>query len=141
MLSRGDVQDVVDCVSPAALRDDTLWSRRVAAPAIRLATHTMPHLSEFGNGVGYAAVLCLAGSVASFIGILHEILVPDPSGVSADGGGGEEEEAFNDGGTGLARKVVAMLGTALSPLLLAKDVADVSSLCDVLVGTQSVISL
>ena len=125
MLSRGNVQDVVDCVSPAALRDDELWSHRIAAPAIRLATRTMPHLSEYGNGVGYAAVLCLAGSIASFIGMLHEILVPS---VAADDG--------TDRGS-LARKIVAMLGTALAPLLLAKDVADVSSLCDVLVWTSN----
>eukprot|EP01051_Picozoa_sp_SAG22_P019933 SAG22_NODE_3844_length_1505_cov_2.236842_1_plen_334_part_10 len=139
VLSRGDVQAVVECVEPAALRDDAAWCTKIARPSIRLATHTMPHLSQFGDGVGLAALICLTGSVASFIGVVHAILFPEQLGM----GSAEEEgsDPIEDGGTGMARKILAMVGRALAPVLLAKDVADVSSLCDVLVNVLNELRL
>eukprot|EP01052_Picozoa_sp_SAG31_P025968 SAG31_NODE_2316_length_5951_cov_7.632262_7_plen_484_part_00 len=128
LLSRGDVQEVVDATNPTVLTDEAMWSTRVAQPAFKLATNTMPNLSRYGNGVGLAALVCLAGSIASFIGVVHDILTPPETTE-------DEDDGINDGGTGRARKIVAMIGTALAPILLAKDVADVSSLCDVLLNS------
>jgi hypothetical protein len=134
VLSHADVQKVVDCVKPTALSDDDIWCKQVAQPAIRLATHTMPQLSEYGNGVGLAALLCLMGSVASFIGVVHDLLSDADSSI-------DDAQAIQDGGTELPRKVVAMVGTALAPVLLAKDVAGVSSLCDTLVDAVNSLRL
>eukprot|EP01051_Picozoa_sp_SAG22_P009030 SAG22_NODE_724_length_7634_cov_11.669808_3_plen_175_part_00 len=52
-LAEDDVAELVRAATPQAVNDDGVWTRTVAQPAIKLATHTMAELSDgWGTGTG-----------------------------------------------------------------------------------------
>ena len=116
VLAQGEVVEVVTSTTPEAIADDERWTTTVAQPTIRLATHTMLHLSSgWGTGVGVAFILCWLYSGVMFIRMVHEIWRGDPD--------------YN-----VVYHALPLMLAALAPIMMAKDVAHVSSLCDRLVN-------
>ena len=123
-LANDDVVEVVKQATPAALKDDDQWTATVAAPAIKLATHTMAHLSEgWGQGTGIATVGLWIFAVCRFAMFL--------GGGCATAGDGTCDSGTSDTfAQAVQKELMPSLGAALAPLLIALDVAHVSSMCD-----------
>ena len=111
-----DVKEVIRAVDTEAVSHDDRWTTAVAQPASRLATHTMSKLSEgWGRGTALGALCCMLSSLKIFFDLVHQI---------------ETEPLETLSLMVLTRRFGAMVVTGLAPLLLAKDLARVSSLCD-----------
>ena len=117
VLAHDDVSKVVKQTTAETLKNDTLWTERVAGPAISLATQTMKHLSDgWGTGTALAFLVPWVISLTNFTIMIHNV-----SMAQAD---------YNP-----LRHGLTCFGMALVPLIVAKDVAGVSSLCDELLNT------
>jgi hypothetical protein len=105
-LAGDDVDEVILKVRTTDLGDEDRWHNDVVAPALKLATHTMPTLSRgFGAALGFVTLACWSAGFATFCWYLE------------------------------SRKAVNILITAvfaILPLLISLDVAACSSKCDVL---------
>lgn len=135
-LARNEVMSVVERTLPAALADDERWSSDVAQPAVKLATHTMPALS-YGFGTGTALVAMVATLMMIFNG--NSLLYGFNTGyhihyTEEDEAGNEVSAAYSDVMAGRHAFNLVMQGL-LVPLLLASDLAYVSSQCDRLLNT------
>jgi hypothetical protein len=105
-LAGDDVDEVILKVRTTDLDDKDRWHNDVAAPALKLATETMPTLSRgFGTSLGLLTFVCWTGAFSNFCWFL-------------------------EGRKPLVIATTAVL--AILPLLVAMDVAACSSKCDVL---------
>ena len=122
-LAEDDVAELVRAATPEAVNDDGVWTRTVAQPAIKLATHTMAELSGgWGMGTGIGAVVCWLAALGNTIELLSKIHNKERA---ADTLPWELE---------LLKSAVGAFVSGCLPLLLAKDLAHVSSLCDTLLN-------
>ena len=131
-LSEDDVSEVVRLATPQAVIDDAVWTRAVAQPAIKLATHTMAELSDgWGGGTAIGAIICwfqaLGHSVELMTKIHDKIWETSPP-----------EEVWE---LSLAKSVGGAFIFGCMPLLLAKDLAHVSSMCDSLLNRINTLRL
>ena len=115
-LAHDDVIEVVNVVTSEALSDETLWTEGVARPTIALATDTMRSLSAgWGTGTAFAFLLPWVIAFTNFLTMVHQIVT---------------KTDYADH----ARHGLVVFVMACFPLLLARDVAAVSSLCDTLLA-------
>ena len=124
VLAKDKVLELVQKVTPDAVSDENFWSAEVAAPMIRLATHTMRDLSVWGVGVGYVAVLSWVMSLARLANFMSDKRVAD-GGFALDG-------IFN---------LLPCLAFGIAPFVIAFDVAQISSMCDQLLNSTNELRL
>jgi hypothetical protein len=136
-LAHNDVMAVVAKATPAALADDEQWSGDVARPAVRLATHTMRDLSD-GFGAGTALVALVFSLLMLFNGnsLLYGFTTGYHIHFTEDDPAGTGERVSSEYSDVMAgRHAFNLFCCLFVPLLLASDLAYVSSLCDALLNT------
>eukprot|EP01043_Picozoa_sp_COSAG02_P056690 COSAG02_NODE_6761_length_3376_cov_5.293813_1_plen_459_part_00 len=126
-LAEDDVAELVRAATLEAVNDDSVWTQRVAQPAIKLATHTMAELSGgWGNGTGIGALICWIQALGNAIELMTKIHNEIWNSTSPQDTLPWELE--------LLKNAAGAFVFGCLPLLLAKDLAHVSSLCDTLLN-------
>ena len=119
VLAEDAVVEVVKNVKLETMESEDVWYSRVIAPSTRLATTTMRYLSiGWGRGIAFASVALWLVSLSKMARFIQVSFHPESS---------------YSGAAGVIRVLLPALGAALGPLLLALDLATVSSHCDRLV--------
>ena len=119
VLAEDAVVEVVKNVKLETMESEDVWYSRVIAPSTRLATTTMRYLSiGWGRGIAFASVALWLVSLSKMARFIQVSFHPESS---------------YSGASGVIRVLLPALGAALGPLLLALDLATVSSHCDRLV--------
>jgi hypothetical protein len=121
-----DVAIVIQRTTAAALQSDENWDRDVAKPTIQLAKTTMHHLTAgWGRGVGMFVLFLWTMAFNRFAEFLYETYEIQQRGLIDD----ERADAFLNL---FVRKALMGGILLLTPLVVAVELATVSSLCDTL---------
>ena len=129
-LAEDDVAELVRAATPQAVNDDAAWTRTVAQPAIKLATHTMADLSDgWGKGTGIGAVICWMQALGHGVELMAKI-----HNKIWEAEGGRRAVDSLPWELELLKSAAGAFVFGCLPLLLAKDLAHVSSLCDTLLN-------
>lgn len=119
VLAEDAVQEVIKNVRPEALKTDDSWHKHVYEPCGQLARKTMAHISAgWGRGVAMGSLALWTMSFAKLARFLDKV---------------HNDPAYS-GAIGIIRTLLPSVAFALGPLLLALDLATVSSLCDLLIN-------
>jgi hypothetical protein len=126
-LAEDSVREVVKNVKVEAMESDDTWYNRVISPSTALANTTMRYISVgWGRGIAFAAMALWLASLSKLARFLQVTFHPDSS---------------YRGASGIIRVLLPALACAVGPLVLALDLATVSSSCDKLVTTISNLGL
>ena len=119
VLAEDSVQEVAKNINPDALNSDESWHTLVSQPCSDLAKKTMWYISGgWGRGIAVGSLamwLMSFSKLARFLDVIHT-------------------EPEYSGAMGFIRVLLPAIGFALGPLVLAMDLATVSSLCDTMIS-------
>ena len=141
-LAHDDATEVIKAIKREAMIDDRTWSQDVAQPSIFLATNTLRPLSTgFGTGVAIMAVYFMLLLIYNSLGLVYGITTglhiqyrqSDENGQRVIGPDGREVPQPYTSDKMVTHVVISLIAV-VSPLLLARDLAHISSMCDSLLN-------
>eukprot|EP01051_Picozoa_sp_SAG22_P001611 SAG22_NODE_65_length_23128_cov_51.766609_6_plen_607_part_00 len=126
VLAQNSVARVAVQVTPDAVADGDTWTTVVARPVLKLATQTVPQLSQWGVGTALIAAASLLFSALHFVLMVHNIYAPPEAQVLNDR---DREHGYNP-----LTNFIPCFGGAMAPIILSRQVAGVSTTCNVLLN-------